>query len=210
MKFTLLFAVAALLATPGDPGEHSSRSSRASLPSSESSALISRASDASISEVRIGDMAPNFSYQGSDGRWRRLRDIVTQGPVLLTFGADELTLRVLEHERERLTDLGVIPVAVVDARSRAAQAMVQRLGLRFMVLTDTRGTIASQFNAVDPTTGRHLPTWFVLDRKRHVCGMSRRGLPLRGYASLAANALGLPLTGATVPSSSRSPRATAR
>ena len=201
MKFTLLLAITALLATADDPKDRISRPSGASISTQEGTSLLMRPPETPAAEVRLGDQAPNFSYQGVDGRWRHLRDILAQGPVLLVFGADPLTLRVIEHERERLLSLGVVPVAVTDARSRAARAMVNRLDLRFIVLADSQGAIASQFNAVDPTSRRHLPAWFVLDVKRRVRGLGRRGLPLRGYPTLAANALGLPASSASLPAS---------
>lgn len=203
MKFTLLLAILSLLATPGDPDDRLARTPAGLPPGPDATALLGRATDAPATEVRLGDPAPNFSFQGSDGRWRHLSDVVAQGPVLLTFGADELTLRVLEHERERLADLGVVPVAVVEGRPSATQSMVRRLELRLSILADPGNIIAAQFNAVDPSSGRQMPSWFVLDRKRHVRGLGRRGLPLRGYPALAANALGLPLPGATLPTSSR-------
>jgi peroxiredoxin len=201
MKFTLLLAVTALLVAADDPNDRIPRPPASSPSVAEGTSFLESPLETPATEVRLGDQAPNFSYQGGDGRWRHLRDMLVQGPVLLVFGADELTLRVIEHERERLLDLGVVPVAVIEARSGAARAMVARLDLHFTVLADARGTIASQFNAVHPATGRHMPTWFVLDRRRHVRGLGRRGLPLRGYPSLAANALGLPESGATVPAS---------
>ena len=199
MKLTPLIAAAVLLAASDDPNQ---RSIQTSTNSARSGPLLhARPLDTPSSEVRVGDAAPNFSYVGVDGRWHRLRDLIAQGPVLLLFGPDELTLRVIEHERERLLDLGVIPVAVTDRRSRAARAVVSRHDLRFTVLSDSQGIIAGQFNALDPRTGRHLPTWFVVDQKRRVRGLSRRGLPLRGYTTLAADALGLPAKAATVPAS---------
>lgn len=201
MKFTLLLAITALLAAADDPNDRVARPSGFSLPPHEGSSLLARPLEPPAAEVRLGDPAPNFSYQGVDGRWRHLRDLLVQGPVLLVFGADPLTMRVIEHERERLLDLGVVPVAVTDARSRAARALVNRWDLRFTVLADAQGAIASQFNAVDPITGRQLPSWFVVDTKRRVRGLGRRGLPLRGYPTLAANALGLPAYGAARPAS---------
>jgi peroxiredoxin len=86
-------------------------------------------------------------------------------------------------------------------RSGAARALVTRYDLRFTVLSDVQGAIASQFNVVNPLTDRQLPTWFVLDRKGRVCGLGRRGLPLRGYTTLAATALGLPVPGTPLPAS---------
>lgn len=200
MKLTPLIAAAVLLAASDDPTRRSTDSPGPG--GSRSGGLIQvRPLDAPTTEVCVGDVAPNFSYVGVDGRWHRLRDLIAQGPVLLLFGPDELTLRVVEHERERLLDLGVVPVAVTDLRSRAARAIVSRHDLRFTVLSDAQGLIAGQFNAFDGRTGRHYPNWFVVDQKRRVRGVGRKGLPLRGYATLAANALGLAEPGATVPAS---------
>ena len=198
MKLAPLIAAAVLLAASDDPNRRSMDSPGPG--GSRSGGLIqARPLDTPTTEVCVGDVAPNFSYVGVDGRWHRLRDLVATGPILLLFGPDELTLRVIEHDRERLLDLGVIPVAVTDLRSRAARALVGRFDLRFTVLSDAQGIIASQFNAYDARTGRHYPNWFVVDQKRRVRGVGRKGLPLRGYASLAANALGLPEPGSAQP-----------
>ncbi len=201
MKFKILLAVTALLGAAAGPDDRISQSPGSPSSMHQGAPLQTLPLDTPATEVCLGDVAPNFSFQGVDGRWRRLRDLVAQGPLLLVFGADELTLRVIEHERERLLDLGVIPVAVTDSRAGVARGMVNRFDLRFTVLADVRGTIAAQFNAVDPRTGRQFPTWFVLDQKRRVRGLGRKGLPLRGYPSLAAEALGLAETGAALPTS---------
>jgi peroxiredoxin len=201
MKFTLLLAIAVVLAIAGDPNDRFHRPTGSPVSSRTGTTLLGGPLEIPATEVRLGDRAPDFSYQGVDGSWRHLRDILEQGPTLLVFGADELTLRVIEHERERLLDLGVVPVAVTDLRSGAARALVRRYDLRFTVLSDRRGVVAAQFNAIDPGSGRQLPTWFVLDPKRRVRGLGRRRLPLRGYPALAANALGLPAPGAALPAS---------
>jgi peroxiredoxin len=200
MKVTLLLAVTALLAAADGPNDRVPQPSESRSASRNGAALLPRPLEIAASEVEVGDRAPDFSYQGVDGRWRRLHDILAHGPVLLVFGADELTLRVIEHERERLMDVGVVPVAVIDARAGAARAIVNRCALQFTVLADLRGVIASQFNAVDPSTGRQRPAWFVVDAKRKVRGLGRR-LPLRGYPTMVANALGLPAPNALTPAS---------
>ena len=97
-----------------------------------------------------------------------------------------------------LVDLGVIPVAVLPSRLGTTRAAAQRLDLRYPVLADPQNVIASQFNAVDPATGRQLPAWFVLDPKRRVLALGRSELPTRGYADLAIEALGVPPSSATV------------
>jgi peroxiredoxin len=196
MRITLLLAITVTFGTtqnltdrgamqPGANGAHS---------------LTSRPVDPPATEVCLGDIAPDFSYQGVDARWRRLRDLIADHPVLLVFGANEATLRILESERQALLDVGVLPVAVAGSRLGATRTMAERLALRFTVLGDPQGVIASQFNAVDPASGRHLGAWFVLDGQRRVRGLGRSGLPEGGYAALASEALGLPPKSATVPS----------
>jgi peroxiredoxin len=199
MKFTLLLALACLLTTQVEPDDHLSRNGSGTLPTQDASALLRRAIDPPSTEVQLGDVAPNFSYRASDGHWRHLSDIVAQGRVLLAFGADEAALRVIERDRDSLVDLGVVPVALVEGRPSATQGLARRLDLHYAILADPGNIIAAQFNAVDPATGRQMPSWFVLDRKRCVRGLGRHGLPRYGYPGLAANALGLPLPGTIVP-----------
>jgi peroxiredoxin len=154
-----------------------------------------------IAEVRVGEPAPDFSYQGADNRWHRLRDLLVQGPVLLVFGAADRELKSLQRERERLLDLGVIVVAVMDVKSSTAHSVMDRLALQYTVLSDPQRAIAAQFNAVDAVTGRHEPCWFVIDRQRRVRDLRRSPLPSSGFVTLAADALALPTHDATVPTS---------
>jgi len=200
MKLTLLLAISFLIAAADGPNGGAAQTPGATVDRQPgTSSLLARPLETFATEVEVGDEAPDFSYQGVDGRWLRFEDILTQGPVLLVFGADERSMRMIEHERDRLMDLSVVPVVVTDVRSGAARAMVSRFNLQYTVLSDARGTIASQYNAVDPTNGRHRPAWFVIDTKRRVRGLGRRALPVRGYPALAASALGVPAPGATVP-----------
>ena len=200
MRITLLLAITVTFGTTQNLGDRSSMQSGPTGGTPPGLSLTSRPVDTPATEVCLGDIAPDFSYQGTDARWRRLRDLVADHPVLLVFGANEATLRILEGERDALMDRGVLPVAVAGSRLGATRAMTERLQLRFTLLADPQGVIASQFNAVDPASGRHLPAWFVLDRDRRVRALGRSGPPQRGYASLASEALGLPPKSATVPS----------
>lgn len=198
MRITLLLALAVALNAAQDLGDRSLPSGSPRIIHSGPT-LPARPADTPATEVCLGDVAPDFSYQAVDARWRRLHDLVADHPALLVFGANEGVLRIVESDREALLDLGVLPVAVMGSRLGATRAVVQRLDLRFTVLADPQGVIASQFNAIDPANGRQLPAWFVLDSRRHVRALGRRELPLRGYAELVAEALGLPPRAGTVP-----------
>lgn len=149
-------------------------------------------------EVQVGDPAPNFTYQGFDGRWMRLHHLLDQGPVFLVFAPGQVELKRLEEERESLLDLGVVPVVVLDLRSGAARHLAERMGLRYTVLADQRQVIASQFNAVQ--SAGVVPSWFVIDPRGKVRGLSRGRLPLSEYSKLCARALAVPLPGSTLPS----------
>jgi len=151
-------------------------------------------------EVRIGDVAPDFSYQAFDGRWRRLHELRAQGPVLLVFVPDENELRSMERQRARLLDLGVVPVAVLDVSPRATLGLVQKLGLQFSVLSDPRSVIAEQFNAIDWRTHATQAAWFLLDAKGMVRALDRGSFPDEPVA-MAAQALGRPAPGTAVPTS---------
>jgi peroxiredoxin len=191
MRIMMLLAVAAIFGAAQDMNDRSSLSPGASTSARSGAALHTLPVETPAAEVCVGDVAPDFSYQGPDARWRRLRDLVSQGSVLLVFGANEGVMRIIDGERDALMDLGIIPVAVSGMRLGVARSTVTRLGLRYTVLADPQGVIAAQFNAVDPSTGRLLPAWFVIDGRGRVRGLGRRTLPLRGYAELAAGALGL-------------------
>jgi peroxiredoxin len=149
--------------------------------------------------LRIGDPAPNFSFEGYDGRWMRLHHLLDQGPVLLVFGARERELRRLRDERGRLLDLGVVPVVVLDDKPGTVRALAKRLDLRYTVLSDPRGVIAGQFNVVE--NGDVQPAWFVLDQRGRVRGLSREGLPAGEYPRLCARSLALPMPGVAFPTS---------
>lgn len=198
MRITLMLVAAAFLGAVQDLAHRSPPSPGVST-TQRAVGLQARAAEPPVTEVCLGDIAPDVSYQGVDARWRRLRELVSETPALLVFGASDAALRAIEREREGLMDLGVIPVAVVGSRLGSVRALAGRLELRYTVLADPRGVIAAQFNAIDPANGRPLPAWFVLDRERRVRGLGREGLPPQDYRALVAGALGLPEPSAAVP-----------
>jgi peroxiredoxin len=149
--------------------------------------------------IEVGAPAPDFSYLAADGRWRRLRDLTAHTSVLLVIAPHESQLRALERERDALLRLGVMPVAVLDARPNAVRKLADRLRLRYTVVADARHIIASQFNAVNPANLTTVPSWFVVDKSRTVRAL-RRGARLdRDCTTVAARALGLPLPDGVAP-----------
>jgi peroxiredoxin len=150
-------------------------------------------------EICVGDPAPDFAYQGYDGRWMRLHHLLDQGSVLLVFGGNETQLSELERERSALLSLGVIPVAVLDRGRGTARRLAVKLGLGYTVLADARQVIAAQFNST--VSGRVTPGWFVVDEHGKVRGMLRGSLPEQDYPQLCARSLGLAIPGTSLPAS---------
>jgi peroxiredoxin len=151
------------------------------------------------SEVRVGDLAPDFSFEGFDGRWRNLHDLRVQGPVLLVIAPDTDPLMALERERASLIERGIVPVAVVDAPPRAAASRTRKLNLHYTVIPDPRRVIAEQFNAIQSRTHAAVPAWFVIDRSGRVRALERGRFPAAGFLMVATQALGLPVPGVALP-----------
>lgn len=161
------------------------------------------AAEPGASLVQPGDLAPDFSYQSESGEWLRLHQLLAHGSVMLVFVPTENELRTMEGERDSLYGVGVIPVAVLDRRTRSAVILAHRLGLGFPVIADPQGSIASQFNLVGPPTVRPRPAWFILDRAGRVRGLERGALPEGGFTRIACDALAIPPPEATVMSGTR-------
>lgn len=163
--------------------------------------VSARAQEPPVTPVMLGDVAPDFSYQSYDGRWRKLTGLLAQGPVLLVFGAAPEQLRGLQSEREALLDRGVMPVAVLDEKPGRTWGLVRDLGLTYTVLSDPRRVIAGQFNALRTNANGSVPAWFVIDRRGVVRDLGRGRFPEPGFAAVASRALGLPAPGEGLPTS---------
>ena len=143
-----------------------------------------------------GNRAPDFQYQSYDDLWQNLHNVLEHGDVLLVFGATDVDLRTIERERETLVKGGLVPLAVVEKGDREVWASVRRLGLTFSLMADPRGAIGSQYGVYDPSLGRSVGSWFMIDRKGKVRS-SGIGMPAQSWLALASNAFGRPFTPVT-------------
>jgi peroxiredoxin len=199
VKLTVLVAAALLAVNPLVAGDTASRNRPNPQDASTPGDLSRRGVEPAPTPVVAGSQAPNFSYQTPDNSWRTLNDLLEQGAVLLVFGARDVHLDEIERERESLLAIGVIPVAVYDGSPRAVRSAIKRLDLKYTVIPDSRGVVAGQFNVLHPTTHAPMRCWFVVDRSGTVRGLDRNGLPKGGFSTIAADALGLPVPGGTLP-----------
>ena len=161
--------------------------------------MVPLGSGAEYAVIDVGSSAPDFAYETPNGGTGRLRDLRAQGHVLLVFGAGDEHLTSLARESDRLLAMGVVPVAVLDMKAGACRAVAQRLKLGFPVVPDPQRVIGAQFNSLDPRSRQDAPAWFVLDRKGRVRALDRFEWPGTAWTELAAGALGLATTDATLP-----------
>ena len=201
MKSLVLVAVVAIAAA-SFPGSDGSRTSHPPDPH-RATGVHPIGPEPGPTVVTRGDKAPNFSFEAPDGQWRRLRDLLAAGGVVLVFGASDAELRAIEVERNALLNLGVVPVAVVSRRSGSAWAAARELKLHYPVVPDPQRVIAMQFNLPDPTAGETPTAWFVVDKSGRVRALGRDGLPPGGFLNAVADALALPVRGANRTTSAR-------
>jgi hypothetical protein len=95
--------------------------------------------------------------------------------------------------------MGVVPVAIVEARPRSAVVRAKRAGVHFLVVGDPVRVIGSQFNLVSHENNRIQPGWFAIDRRATVRGMGTSLKPAAGWSRIAASALAIPAPDVPIP-----------
>ena len=136
----------------------------------------------------LTEAAPDFQYRANDGRWRFLRDLCSQGHVLLVFEPGDERLAALEREAGSLHAQGVIPIAVFRGSDSDNWSRIERLGLSYSLLSDPRGDLAAQFQ-IAAAPARRSTAWFLVDRDGRVHGHDRGSLPESGFADAVTLAL---------------------
>lgn len=198
LKLPLLFVGILLAANSIQLGDAASRARYLEEDVRSIESLSQRSVEPGMAHVVPGSRAPNFSYQTPDAEWRTLNDLLEQGAVLLVMAPDNESLTAIERDRERLLDMGVIPVAVVKNSISGVKETMKDMKLHYTVIPDLREVIAEQFNCLHPETQDPVPGWFILDRRGQVRALDRTGLP-ENYTVAAAKALSIPLPGVPMP-----------
>lgn len=155
-----------------------------------------------VALVRLGDKAPDISWEAEGGRWLHLHDLLAQGPVLLVFAPDLAQMKALAADAEGLARLGVVPAVVLDRRSGAARSLARKAGLTCTVIPDVHRVVATQFNVLRRNTLSAAPGWFVIDRQGTVRDLARGSLAVSSWTRAAATALALPHSGEPLPAGS--------
>lgn len=98
-----------------------------------------------------GARVPDFALKDSDGNDVKLEEVLSNGPLVLTFyrgiwcpycNAD---LRALDEARPRLEQIGATLVAISPQTGPNSRKTKQDLNLGFPILADVGGKVAAQF-----------------------------------------------------------------
>lgn len=102
--------------------------------------------------LKVGDKAPDFTLADAFGRQLRLTDLLSDGPVVLTFyrGAwcpyCNLQLRGLQQALPRIELYGARLVAVTPQKPDKSRAQVEKDGYPFEILSDLDDRVMRAYN----------------------------------------------------------------
>ena len=108
--------------------------------------------------LAVGATAPDFALLGPDGAQVQLTELLSQGPVVLTFFRGEwcpfcdLTLRALEAAGSDVAVRGAVLVAISPQTLEHSASTSESKGLSFPVLSDVDNVVARKYGLVYPLT----------------------------------------------------------
>ncbi len=140
-------------------------------------------------EVVVGERAPDFELDGSEGRPVKLSRLRGDW-VLLVFGERKEPIAELRASQEELAKLGMKIVGVCDEKAGGLKSYAEKTALPFVLLADVTGEISSMYGLYDRERSTTLPGFVVIDRDGRVrMAMLGQQLPAQDVAHLARFAL---------------------
>ncbi len=198
MKSRWLFAALAICTVGAAFGMGSGTGPEVAPPVPDRPTRGAHTTEPPAAQLEVGDAAPDFSYLAPEGNWRKGRELLDHGPVLLVFGGSDADLKALEQARPQFLSIGVVPAAVVDLRPSSAAALSRRLRLGYPIVSDPMRAIAKLFNSLDPPSLTAAPSYFVVGADRVIMGLGHGRLPATDkLLALTARSLGRPLPQST-------------
>jgi peroxiredoxin len=124
----------------------------------EESGLVDRA-------LHEGDTAPDFELPNAVGETVRLSDLLSSGPVILSFYRGQwcpfcnLELRALQRAMADIEAVGATLVAVSPNTPDTSLTTVEKHALTYSVLSDHDNLVAKQFNLVYEMTEENIESY---------------------------------------------------
>ena len=104
--------------------------------------------------INKGDIAPVFTLPNSEGKQVNIKDLLTNGPVILTFyrGAwcpyCNLHLKLLQQILPEIKQVGATLVAISPMNPDNSKGIINSNELEFEVLSDTDNKVSRQYTKV--------------------------------------------------------------
>jgi peroxiredoxin len=162
-----LFAVVMLLALAGATRADDASKSRGPVtaPATEQNPVSATPQESRIqSQVYVGEQAPGFELDGSQGRPVRLAHLKGYW-VLLVFADRRADLTPLKEIEPELRRLGVKPYGICADKAHVLKSHAQREQLPVILLSDITGEISQLYGLYDTRMRQVLPGFVLIDRQ---------------------------------------------
>ncbi len=117
-----------------------------------------------LSQVYIGEPAPDFELDSSTGRPIRLAHLKGYW-VLLVFGDGRSDLAPLRDQEPELRHLGVKPYGLCADKAHVIRSFAEREKLPFPLLADVTGEISQLYGLYDGKASVIRPGFVLIDRQ---------------------------------------------
>ena len=117
-----------------------------------------------LSQVYVGEQAPDFELDGSQGRPVRLAHLKGYW-ILLVFADRRVDLTALKEIEPDLRRLGVKPYGVCADKAHVLKAYVEREQLPVVLLSDVTGEISQVYGLYDTRMRLVRPGFTLIDRR---------------------------------------------
>ncbi len=147
-----------------------------------------RQHDAGKTAPKIGDQMPPFALPDERGRLLTLKDLISQGPAVVTFHRGHwcpycrISINTLSRAQSRIEAHGARMVAIIPDRQQFAEEMKSDADAKFPILTDMDNGYAMTLN---------LAIWVGAEMEEY---MAKIGRPLPIYQGNDSWMLPIPAT----------------
>ncbi len=142
-----------------------------------------------LSQVYLGEPAPDFELDSSTGRPVRLAHLKGYW-VLLVFSDSRTGLAAMREREPELRRLGVKPFGLCADKAHVIRNYAQKEQLPFTLLADVTGEISQLYGLYDTRASLIRPGFVLIDRQGRVCmAMLGHQLPWEDMLSLVQSSV---------------------